>query len=121
MAKLINTKKSNRLMLGDAIRRERRRLGLTQRELAAMIHARPDSISRIERGHHQPSLARLEKIASSLQVALFTLLAATGGAPSAEIRALLQQIESLDPDAQTLVLDTLRLQISVLNRVECNR
>jgi transcriptional regulator with XRE-family HTH domain len=121
MAKLINTKKSNRLMLGDAIRRERRRLGLTQRELAAMIHARPDSISRIERGHHQPSLARLEKIASSLQVAPFTLLAATGGAPSAQILALLQQIESLDPDAQTLVLDTLRLQISFLNRVECNR
>ena len=78
MSKITNSKKLSQSMMGEAIRQQRRRLGMTQAQLATLIKTQSDSISRIERGHHQPSLARLEKIASALEISPSQSLAESG-------------------------------------------
>ena len=116
MPKFGKSKKSSQLVVGEVIRQQRRRLGMTQGQLAALIKARSDSISRIERGHHQPSLARLEKIASALGISPGALIARASHSPTVEILALLREIESLQPDAQSFVLESLRHQIAFFSR-----
>lgn len=103
-------------MVGEAIRQQRRRLGMTQGQLAAIIKAQSDSISRIERGHHQPSLARLAKIAAALEVSLEALIARSHHSPRREILILLKEVESLPPEAQSFVLESLRHHIAFFAR-----
>lgn len=103
-------------MVGEAIRQQRQRLGMTQGQLAALIKVRSDSISRIERGHHQPSLPRLEKIALALEVSPEALIARVGHSPRREILALLKEVESLHPEAQSFLLESLRLHIAFFAR-----
>jgi transcriptional regulator with XRE-family HTH domain len=116
MSKITNSKKLSQSMMGEAIRQQRRRLGMTQAQLATLIKTQSDSISRIERGHHQPSLARLEKIASALEISPEALIARASHSPSREILALLKEIESLHPDAQSFVLESLRKHIAFFSR-----
>ena len=116
MPKIGKSMKSSQLLLGEAIRQQRRRLGMTQGELATLIKARSDSISRIERGHHLPSLARLAKIASALEISPEALIARAGHSPRREILALLKEVESLHPEAQSFVLESLRYHIAFFSR-----
>ena len=56
--------------LGTRIRSRRERLGLTQRELAAMLGVTSQHVSAIEKDNRVPSLQSLEKIAQELGVTL---------------------------------------------------
>jgi len=53
-------------MARDIIR-HRRRVGLTQVELARKAGIRPETLNRIERGTHSPSVATVEKIDRALK------------------------------------------------------
>lgn len=116
MPKAVTSKKPERLAVGEAIRFHRRRAGITQRQLATVIHARAESISRIERGQHQPSLRRLAAIATALGVAPEVLLARGGESISNELLALLRQVQRLDLPGQLFVLETLQHQLAFLTR-----
>jgi DNA-binding XRE family transcriptional regulator len=58
-----------RVSLARKIVRERRRLGLTQVELARHAGIRPESLNRIEQGKVTPSVATVEKIDRALREA----------------------------------------------------
>jgi ribosome-binding protein aMBF1 (putative translation factor) len=58
-----------RVNLARDILRHRRRLGLTQVELARRAGVRPETLSRIEHGKHSPSPATVEKIERALEEA----------------------------------------------------
>src|SRR5690349_21085952 len=60
--------------LGKRIAAERELLGWSQVDLAERVGVAAETISRLERGVFDPSLARLESIASALGVALHDLL-----------------------------------------------
>jgi len=47
----------------------RRKLGLTQVELARLAHVRPETISRLEAAKHVPSVATIDKIDRALNEA----------------------------------------------------
>jgi DNA-binding XRE family transcriptional regulator len=59
-----------RASLARDIIRTRRRAGLTQAELARRAGIRPETLCRIERGTHSPSVAAVEKIDRVLKDAL---------------------------------------------------
>ena len=118
MPRSVQSKKTTRFALGEAIRFHRQRAGMTQRQLANMILARPDSISRIERGHHQPSIDRLFAIAHALEVTPELLLAKGAESLQGEMLAMLQELKRLDPAIQAFVLETLRHQVEFFRRAD---
>jgi DNA-binding XRE family transcriptional regulator len=57
---------SMRVLIARDIIRDRRRLGLTQVELARRAGIRPETLNRIERGERSPSVATVVKIDKAL-------------------------------------------------------
>lgn len=57
---------SMRVLLARDILRARRKLGLTQADLARRAGIRPETLNRIEHGQRAPSVATLEKIDRAL-------------------------------------------------------
>jgi DNA-binding XRE family transcriptional regulator len=58
-----------RASLARKIIRDRRRLGLTQVELARRAGIRPETLNRVEQGKRSPSIATVEKIDRALREA----------------------------------------------------
>jgi HTH-type transcriptional regulator / antitoxin HipB len=58
-----------RASIAREIVRLRRRLGLTQAELARRAGIRPETVNRIEQGKHSPSVGTVEKIDRALKEA----------------------------------------------------
>lgn len=58
-----------RVSLARKIIRDRRRLGLTQADLARRAGIRPESLNRIEQGHVSASVRTIEKIDKALRKA----------------------------------------------------
>lgn len=56
--------------IGRRIKALRKQAGMTQEELAGLVHIDPQHMSRLERGVYFPSLETLELIAQSLGVLL---------------------------------------------------
>jgi ribosome-binding protein aMBF1 (putative translation factor) len=52
--------------IARSIVRERRAAGVTQADLARIAHIRVETLNRIEKGKHAPSVATLEKIERAL-------------------------------------------------------
>ena len=59
-------------MVGERLKKVRKRLGLTQKEFAARVAGKIDYtyIGKIERGHQYPSLKMLERIGQAFSVPL---------------------------------------------------
>lgn len=60
-------------IFGDAVRRRRLKLGLTQEKLAELTSLDPTYISGIERGRRNPSLKNIYKIAYALRTSVAKL------------------------------------------------
>lgn len=58
-----------RVSLAIKIIRHRRRLGLTQADLARRAGIRPESLNRIEQGHVEPTIRTVDKIDRALREA----------------------------------------------------
>ena len=58
---------SIRVLLAKDIIRGRRVAGLTQVELARLAGIRPETLNRIEKGKHSPSIATVEKLERALK------------------------------------------------------
>ena len=54
--------------LGKNLRAARKRLGLTQEEVAERSGVQAGEVSRIERGKRDPQVSTLEKLAKALEV-----------------------------------------------------
>lgn len=64
-------------ILGERIRRERRKQGLTQEDLAYKIDMSSVFLSRVERGTSRINLNRLAQISNVLDIPLETLITGT--------------------------------------------
>lgn len=66
---------TNRLntLIGARIAERRRLFGLSQARLAERVRLQPETISRLERGHVLPSLAKILDVADALELELHEL------------------------------------------------
>ena len=62
------------MTFGQKIRTRREELGYTQVELAERVHTTQPYISRLERGHFNPSMQMIINIANSLNISVDYLL-----------------------------------------------
>lgn len=82
------------MSIGDRIRKERMKLGLTQVELAKLIKTPPPQISRWEQGHVVPGLESIRNICSALAIDERDII----GDDSASVLAKYQS----EPDSEVL-------------------
>jgi transcriptional regulator with XRE-family HTH domain len=66
--------------LGEAIRRERGALGISQDELAKRSGVHRTYVSDLERGARNPSVGSIQKIAQALQIPIIKLFEQAGNA-----------------------------------------
>jgi transcriptional regulator with XRE-family HTH domain len=64
-----------RVLIGEAIRKQRKRMKLTQEKLAEKADLHPNYMGRVERGEEHVSLISLRRIAKALGVRVRDLLA----------------------------------------------
>jgi transcriptional regulator with XRE-family HTH domain len=67
--------KDYRVLIGEAIRRQRKRMKLTQEKLAEKAELHPNYMGRVERGEEHVSLISLRRIAKALDVRVRDLVA----------------------------------------------
>jgi transcriptional regulator with XRE-family HTH domain len=63
--------------IGEGIRRERLRRGLTLAQLAAQVNLTVSALSQIERGASDPSISSLRRIAGAFDVPMFQFMVGT--------------------------------------------
>ncbi|MDE6671311.1 MAG: helix-turn-helix transcriptional regulator [Ruminococcus sp.] len=62
------------MTFGQKIKYRREELGYTQSELAKKVHTTQPYISRLERGHFNPSMKTITKISTALDISVDYLL-----------------------------------------------
>ena len=65
-------------MIGEAVKRRRDALGLSQRDLAAKAKTTAAAVSHIERGQRQPSADLLSRLAAALECSIDGLMSIAG-------------------------------------------
>jgi len=96
-------------IIGGRVREERRRLELTQEELAERVGLSTNYIAHLERGSRGASLQTLEKVAGVLEVPVASLFVA--GGPSAgrphqdDIRRVAARLRGMDARTRQLVFN----------------
>jgi len=98
-------------LLGKRIRYVRKKNDLSQEQFAELIGIDPNSVSRIERGVHYPSLDTLEKISAVLKLELRDLFIFNNKESVEEMRAFLVQT------ATDIGVDKLREVVRAVRRV----
>lgn len=90
-----------RRLLGDALRAERMKRGLTLREVSADARVSLGYISEIERGQKEASSELLASLCNALDVALSDLLRSVSAAAAIEERAL--EVPAITPAPSSVV------------------
>jgi CheY-like chemotaxis protein len=96
-------------LLGNAIKKERAALGISQEELAARAGLHRTYVSDVERGARNPSLQSVVKLASALELSLPMLFERTGGNHQRPIEILLVEDNPLDVKLTTHAFKKARL------------
>jgi two-component system, response regulator len=78
-----------KILLGNAIKRRRFALGISQEELAARAGLHRTYVSDLERGARNPSLASVQKLAGALELSLPTLFQTAGNGEPRLVEILL--------------------------------
>jgi two-component system response regulator len=97
-----------KILLGNAIRRKRSLLGLSQEELAGRAGLHRTYVSDVERGARNPSLESVEKLARALELSLPGLLE-TAGHDQALVEILLVEDEPSDVELTIRAFEKARL------------
>lgn len=85
--------------IGDRIRYHRRRLGWTQKELAAKVGVSPGTIGMYETNQREPDLQMLRKLAAALGTTVADLIEEPGPSAGREELALHHVDRRHDPNA----------------------
>lgn len=107
---MTSTKNAFAIALGRHIKERRLALKLTQEELASRLSVEMNTVSRLERGSHLPSLERLEQIAHILNSSVGSLLGEVSSNHIDQANLLQGYLEGLSPAERDLVLSIARKQ-----------
>ena len=109
----------NQLALGNRIRKERKKLNLTQEQLAEKMDVSATYIGFVERGERTITLGKLTCLANVLGVSVDYLLADTVAVPTSNKEELILSLfASATADQQELIINISKL---ILNQDEKNK
>ncbi|MBQ4529367.1 MAG: helix-turn-helix transcriptional regulator [Lachnospiraceae bacterium] len=109
----------NQLALGNRIREERKKLNLTQEQLAEKMDVSATYIGFVERGERTITLGKLTCLANVLGVSVDYLLADTIAVPTSNKEELILSLfASATEDQQELIINISKL---ILNQGEKNK
>ena len=94
--------------LGGNLSERRKQLGWTQEMLAERVGVDAETISRIERGAHLPSLPTLDRLAVALQCSAGDLLSTEGPEEASEAATFGAWISELGTDDRAFVMTVVR-------------
>ncbi len=103
----VETDKKLSKIFADNIVAQRKRLNLSQKELAAILEMSVDGMSRLERGVMTPKFSRLEDIAKALQCSVAFLLLDTDKHQTEKGIAISNLLTKLSPQQQESVMKVL--------------
>ena len=106
----VKKKDSTRLAkrLGGNLSERRKQLGWTQEMVAERVSVDAETISRIERGAHLPSLPTLDRLAVALNCSAGDLLSKEGPEEASEAAAFGAWISELGSDDRAFVMTVVR-------------
>ena len=94
--------------LGGNLSERRKQLGWTQEMLAERVGVDAETISRIERGAHLPSLPTLDRLAVALRCSVGDLLSNEGPEEASEAATFGAWISELGTDDRAFVMTVVR-------------
>ena len=94
--------------LGGNLSERRKQLGWTQEMLAERVGVDAETISRIERGAHLPSLPTLDRLAVALRYSVGDLLSNEGPEEASEAATFGAWISELGTDDRAFVMTVVR-------------
>jgi CheY-like chemotaxis protein len=98
-----------KVLLGNAIKRSRSALGISQEELAARAGLHRTYVSDVERGVRNPSLESVQKLAGALEVSLPMLFERAGHVRSRLVELLLVEDNPRDVELTKLAFEKARI------------
>ena len=102
--------------IAENIIAQRKKRGLSQKELAAKLAITNESMGRIERGVMAPKFSRLQDIADTLQCSVAYLM--QDGSPNVKDRAqmLAELLNGLPTEKQEAVMDVMYTTVNALKK-----
>ncbi len=101
-------------IIGNNIAEQRKKLGLSQKELASQLEIAQDSLSRIERGVSTPTIKRLEQIAKCLGCSVALLVIDASSKSPEKALSIAKQLENLSANQQELAWNIIKAAIDTL-------
>ncbi len=103
-------------IVGKNIAEQRKKIKLSQKELAAKLNITHDAMSRMERGKMAPKMSRLHEVANALQCSVSSLFQISSPSIQEKALAIAETLESLSPEQQEAVLNVMYSTVSALKK-----
>ncbi len=106
----------NQTALGKRIRSERKKLNLTQEQLAELINVSTTYVGLVERGERSITLSKLVQVANSLGVSVdYLLIDSVSENTDSQEKLLLQLFATANDEEKTMILEIAKLIIKNKN------
>lgn len=94
--------------LGERVKKERKRLNLTQEQLGEVADVTSAYIGQIERNERTPSLKRLKKVAKQLGVSVDYLIVGANSSSNMN-EDLRKELEGISENQKMLIIELIRI------------
>ena len=102
------------VIVGENISAQRKRLGISQKELAAKLEISQDAMARMEKGKIAPKMGRLQDIADNLQCSVPYLFHNEHEFTHERAEIIAGIIKALPPQGQELIVDFVASAVNLM-------
>lgn len=100
--------------LGENIAKQRKRLDISQKELALCLEISQEALVRIEKGKMAPKMARLQDIANHLQCPVSYLFKTDEELLTDRAKVMTHVLDDLPVEAQEMIVDAVSVMAKVM-------
>ncbi|MFI3271496.1 MAG: helix-turn-helix transcriptional regulator [Pseudomonadota bacterium] len=102
------------IVLGENIAKQRKRLNMSQKELAISLDISQQSLVRIEKGQMAPKMTRLQDVANHLQCPVSYLFKTDEELLSDRAKVMAHVLDDLPVEAQEMIVDAVSIMAKVM-------
>lgn len=103
-------------IVGENIATRRKKLGLSQKELALIIDVTQDAMARIEKGKIAPKMARIQQIADALKCPAAYFFRTSDTLTEERAATIAELMRGLPEDGQEALVDLVAVAAKVMKR-----